>query len=167
MKHKKLWLWCRWDETVLNWISPQVRRLLWAAGTHIWACRDENLMTAVEHSSGGSGHSRSDWLISLSCDQSPPLSTPILPCFARPSVLFSPLTQPPARSQTPSWQIAFTLLHFRIITRRCHPEKLTITTALKFNSSISSMSGNTNGKNGANNSTKCKKKTSVALQIFQ
>lgn len=74
--------------------------------------------------------------------------------FASPSLPSCCLPVSLLLSQTPSWQIAFALLHFRIITRRCHPEKLTITTTQRFNSPISSMTDNINGKNGQNNNTK-------------
>lgn len=68
--------------------------------------------------------------------------------------------------QTPLWQIAFTLLHFRIITRRCHPEKLAITTTLRFNSSITDMTDDINEKNGPNNNTNMLHKTSVSQCIM-
>lgn len=72
----------------------------------------------------------------------------------------------PLSLQLQSWQIAFTLLHFRIIARSCHPEKVTIPTALRFNSSVSSVTDSINGENGPKDDAKKRKAADVLLDAF-
>lgn len=104
---------------------------------------------------------RSTWLTHL------PLTVwPIRSSVVRTLLFLHPLPPPspvcrflffPLSLQLQSWQIAFTLLHFRIIARSCHPEKVTIPTALRFNSSVSSVTDSINGKNGPKDDAKKEK----------
>lgn len=125
-----------------------------------------NMMTAAENGDAAPP----DWLISLwQCDQSGPLlfvhfyfsNLSLRSPSSQPCLLFFPLSL-----QLQSWQIAFTLLHFRIIARSCHPEKVTIPTALRFNSSVSSVTDSINGENGPKDDAKKRKAADVPLDAF-
>lgn len=118
-----------------------------------------NMMTAAENGDALNltDSSPSDSVTNqvLSCSYT--FISPSSPSFRPPPspvcrFLFFPLSL-----QLQSWQIAFTLLHFRIIARSCHPEKVTIPTALRFNSSVSSVTDSINGKNGPKDDAKKEK----------